>query len=627
MKKRSLKEKLSYQIDKLLSKGAGVLILALFSITAVVVLVVGALMLLIDPEFAQSPLSSLWNTFMYTLDAGTLAGYSSTGVGIFVLALATICGIFVTSMLIGVLSSGLESKLESLRKGDSRVLEANHTVIIGYGETVFVILEELIAAGENAKKPVLVVLGEAEKSIMESEISERVPDWKNCEIICRSGAPSDLTALGRCSIETAKSIIINLNEDAETIKTILAVTHLLNGPNAQNPTTHITASVNEERNVEVAQIAGEGRAEIVYFSSAVSRIIANTCHQPGLSEVYTELFNFGGDEIYIEALPGLAGKTFAECATLFPISSLLGIKRGDVPMLNPPASTVLTENDAVIVLASDDGVSVPAASAPAIDKAQFASATQDASTLQQEHLLVLGYNKLLPAILRELDSYVAPGSQVMVGAKDITSEEIALITAPYQNMSVTANICDIYSGAVLENYVDAGYRSIIVLSALGCEIEQSDAENLMILLHLKSISEKKGIRHSVVSQMLSPKNGELAHIAKVNDFVISTNLTSLILSQISENRNLSAVFADILDADGSELYMKPASRYVQTNTPVSLYAAYQAAASRGECMLGYKTVRLSANGEAQATIVTNPPKDTQVTFTENDLLIVLAEEG
>lgn len=625
MGKFSFKERMSYQLDKLLSKGTGVLILALFTITAAVVLVVGVAMTLIDPEFARNPLTAVWNTFMFALDAGTLAGYSTTVLGILALFVVTLCGIFITSMLIGVLSAGLESKLDSLRKGDSRVLAQNHTVLIGFNENVFPMLGELVIANENEKKAVLVVLGETEKSEMEREIAERLPLSKTTEIICRSGAASDLTALARCSIETARSVIVSVGNDAETIKAILAVTHILNS--TENSAAHITAGMNDPRNVEVAKIAGEGRAEIVYFKNAVARIIANTCHQPGLSQVYTELFDFGGDEIYIEYIKGLAGKTFGELGNLFAHSTVLGVKHGELPMLNPPSSMVLEADDALILLASDNGVSVPLPQLPDIDASQLKTIDTTTATPHPEQLLVLGYNDLLPDILAELDNYIAPGSQVTVGASALDPLARAKLERGYAHMTVHAGVCDLFDGNVLEAYIDSGFHQVIVLSSQDCDMEESDAQSLMILLRLKAICEKRGERCSVVSQMLSPTNGELARIANVNDFVISTNLTALILSQISENRDLAAIFEDILDADGSELYMKPAELYVKTGEPVRLFAASHAAMLHGEVLLGYKTVRTDEDGNAITKIITNPDKNSSVTFTSEDMLIVLSEEG
>ncbi|MEG1971673.1 MAG: TrkA C-terminal domain-containing protein [Oscillospiraceae bacterium] len=627
MKPISAKEKMSYRIDKLLSKGTGMLILALFSITGIIVIGAGVLMVFVDPEFANNPIASIWGAFMFALDAGTLAGYTTNVVGIMALAAVTLCGIFITSMLIGVLSSGLEAKLEALRRGDSRVLEQNHTVIIGYNDNIFAIIGELIIANENATKPVIVVLGEQEKADMESALGEKITDTKNTEIICRSGCMSDLPALSRCSVETARSIIINSTEDSEVIKTILAVTHILKQNEEDGRNVHITAGVNEQRNVEVAKIAGEGKVEVIYFKSAVSRIIANTCHQPGLSEVYTELFNFDGDEIYIEPATKLFGKTFGESINLFEKSILLGIKKGNQPILNPPYDTIIEEGDSIIVLADDNGVSIPTEESPKIEAELLNDSKVKTSNLCREHLLVLGYNELLPDILNELDNYVAPNSIITVGTSTISQEEREVLERSYNNMTVTVDVCDIYNGQILEAYVDMGYLKIIVLSRLDCDIQESDALNLMILLHLKAIREKRGVQYSVVSQMLSPQNGELAKIANVNDFVVSTNLTALILSQISEDRDLAAIFEDILDADGSELYMKPASLYVKTHVPVTICTAAYAAAVHGEVFLGYKNITVDKDGNSTLSIVTNPPKTDTAIFTEGDWFIVLAEEG
>ncbi|MCK7527076.1 MAG: hypothetical protein MZV64_60440 [Ignavibacteriales bacterium] len=47
-------------------------------------------------------------------------------------------------------------------------------------------------------------------------------------------------------------------------------------------------------------------------SEIIARVVAQTSRQSGLSVVYTELMNFGGDEIYFKNETALAGKTFGE---------------------------------------------------------------------------------------------------------------------------------------------------------------------------------------------------------------------------------------------------------------------------------------------------------------------------
>ena len=63
--------------------------------------------------------------------------------------------------------------------------------------------------------------------------------------------------------------------------------------------------------------------------------------------------------------------------------------------------------------------------------------------------------------------------------------------------------------------------------------------------------------------MLDVRNRELAEVTRADDFIVSDQLISLMLTQISENRELDAVFADLFDPDGSEIYLKPAGDYVE----------------------------------------------------------------
>lgn len=87
---------------------------------------------------------------------------------------------------------------------------------------------------------------------------------------------------------------------------------------------------------------------------------------------------------------------------------------------------------------------------------------------------------------------------------------------------------------------------------------------LITLLHLRNIEEKTGNDFTIVSEMMDIRNKELAEGTEADDFIISNKLISLMLSQLSENKELKAVFDDLFDADGSEIYVKPVTDYVKT---------------------------------------------------------------
>ena len=57
------------------------------------------------------------------------------------------------------------------------------------------------------------------------------------------------------------------------------------------------------------------------------------------------------------------------------------------------------------------------------------------------------------------------------------------------------------------------------------------------------IAEQEKGKLSVVSEMIDVRNRELAEVTRADDFVVSNRLVSLMLSQVSENPDLNAVFA------------------------------------------------------------------------------------
>jgi ion channel POLLUX/CASTOR len=77
------------------------------------------------------------------MDPGTIAGDAGKWPFLVVMLLLTIGGLLIVSALIGVLATGLDRKLDDLRKGRSVVLERGHTLILGWSETIFTILAEL----------------------------------------------------------------------------------------------------------------------------------------------------------------------------------------------------------------------------------------------------------------------------------------------------------------------------------------------------------------------------------------------------------------------------------------------------------------------------------------------------
>ena len=83
-------------------------------------------------------------------------------------------------------------------------------------------------------------------------------------------------------------------------------------------------------------------------------------------------------------------------------------------------------------------------------------------------------------------------------------------------------------------------------------------------------------------------NREVAEVTKADDFVVSTKLISLYLTQLSENRQLAEVFAALFDPAGAEIHLKPAANYVQPGAPANFATVIEAGRRRGETAIGYR---------------------------------------
>ncbi|MBI5958755.1 MAG: potassium transporter TrkA, partial [Chloroflexi bacterium] len=227
----------------------------------------------------------------------------------------------------------------------------------------------------------------------------------------------------------------------------------------------------------------------------------------------------------------------------------------------------------------------------------------------------------------QLDLYVAPGSEVMIVAEsDQVEPTLAADCTDLKNLRVIFQPGSTTNRRILDSLNVQDYDHIITLSYMDdLPAQEADASTLVTLLHLRDIGEKMGRSFSIVSEMLDVRNRELAEVTRADDFIVSDRLISLMLSQVSENRELMDVLLDLFDPDGAELYLKPAKEYVQLGQPVNFYTVIEAACGRDEIAIGYRLQRESGSVEASYGVHLNPEKSQMVTFAEEDKLVVLSE--
>lgn len=632
MPQSSLPERLRYAFDNSLSRGT-IALIAWLSVFTFVFLFVSTFIVWIAgwvPEGteAMSLPQTFWFGLMRTLDSGTMGGDEGSWPFKLSMLWVTLGGVFVVSTLIGVLNNGIEAQVDELRKGRSRVIERDHTVILNWSPHVFSLLSELSIANANKKDACVVILAEKDKVEMEDEIREHVPDLKTTRVVCRTGSSMELNDLDRVSVQTSRAIVVLAIEgsddpDSDVIKTVLAIT---NGPNRRKEAYHIVAEIQNPANVEAAELVGRDELEIVLTGDLISRITVQTCRQSGLSIVYTELLDFDGDEIYFTEEPGLTGKTFGESLTMYEESCVMGLHTKDGKVLvNPPMDTKIQAGDQIIAISKDDDTIKLASGSPAIDESAIQSTEK--SLPEPESTLILGWNWKGPRIITGLDAYVAPGSNVTVLANsEGIEEEIGALREDLRQQSLILVQGDCTQRRTLESMGIKGFNHIILLCSDTLEPQRADSRVLVTLLHLRDYAEKHKIDLSIVSEMLDVRNRTLAEITKADDFIVSDKLISLMMSQIAENKQLNAVFQDLFDPKGSEIYLKPATDYIKPGVAVNFYTIVEAARKRGEVAIGYRDLSKERDATAQYGVHVNPKKSEKVTFTAQDKIIILAED-
>jgi voltage-gated potassium channel Kch len=630
---RGLGARLRYEFDKSMAAGPIALIGWLAVISLILILIAGAVITIlgIAPE-GGGPLAfgeAVWESLMRTLDSGTMGGDAGWAFRWIMLAV-TLGGIFVVSALIGVLSSGLEGKLDELRKGRSIVLERDHTIILNWSASIFDIISELTIANQSRRRPRIVIMADKDKVEMEDEIASKVPNLRNTRIICRSGDPTDLGDLGITSPQTSRSIIVVSPEaddpDSRVIKTVLALIH---DPDRREAKYRIAAEIRDGGNAELAKVVGGDELQLVLADDLIARIVVHSSRQSGLSAVYSELLDFDGSEIYTIEQHAIEGSSFGDAMMAYDTSTLIGLtdEAGKV-WLNPPMETAIRPGMKAILIAEDDSTIAVTASPLNVDHTAIALYRRQEPVA--ERTLLLGWNRRAPIIAFELSRHVAPGSLLTIAADTPElQEEVGTLMISGNNLQVEYGIIDTSSRAALEGLDIPSYDHVLVLGYSDhFDAQATDTRTLVTLLHLRRIAEAATAPLNVVSEMIDVRNRELAEVTRTNDFVVSNKLVSLMLAQASENENIGAIFGDLLDEQGSEIVMRRAGAYLELGQPITFYTVTEACRRRGEVALGYIRRRpgLDMDPRKMGGVVVNPPKSEALTYEAGDKIIVLARD-
>jgi len=603
-----------------MSKGLISLIGLLAIVTAAFVFVMSILVVLfnVTPDEGQSFGEGLWVSLMHALDPGTVVE-DEGAIYRAIMLTTTIGGLVFLAGLIGIISGAFDAKDETLRKGRSKVLETDHTLILGWNSRVFSLVSELSIANQSRKKASIVIMANRDKVEMEDAIRENAPETFKTKVIVRTGDPMQLGDLERVNHQGARSIIILADDEANdpdlaTIKTALA---LVNNPNRIEKPYHIVAEIHEPTNLEAAKLVSNEEVKWILPGDVMSRIMVQTARTSGLSQIFLDLLDFAGDEIYFKPAGDLVNKTYLQAQHAFSNSTLIGIWRNSQVLLNEKPNSRVRSDDQLILIAPDDS-EIRSNVLFGID--QNALSTKKPEPAKPDSTLILGHNSKLEIIVSELSQYAASGSTATIVAN--VPEPIFTTTRKLKTRFIKG---DPDTRAQLDKLKITKFDHIMVLANRELTPEVADAKTLITLLQIRDISKSTGKSFNLVSEMLDDKNRKLAESTEADDFIVSDQLIGLMMSQISENKDLAEVFRYLFSSEGSEISLLPASWYIKPDIEINMHVLIEAAAKRSETVLGYRINSLAKDSAANYGIMLNPVKDKKFSLKADDFVIVLAE--
>ncbi|MGN6695875.1 MAG: CASTOR/POLLUX-related putative ion channel, partial [Aquihabitans sp.] len=616
----SLGAKVRYRFDLALSRGP-LVVIGYLGLVMLAIIVVASIFIWIfqlkgvnGGEPIHSPFDAFWQAMLRVVDSGTFAAdatWPTRIVGLFV----TMCGIFLAGSLIGLIASAVDIKIEQLRKGRSTVLESGHTLVLGWSPRLPTILSELVEANSNQKKAALVVLAGVAKDEMEDELRVRVPETLTTRVVCRTGDPSSPADLAMVNVTGARSIIVLAGDegDAGVVKAVLAVRSV--DPAFAN--AHVVAELDNAGHAATLRTLTEGRIVTIQADEIIAELTAQACHQAGLAAVFRELLDFDGDEIYFTPVPELVGVAYRDALLAFGSCSVLGwIRDDEVVELNPPGDAVFGEGYEIITVAEDDDTVVFTGVVPA-------PAVQVDTTVHfdepPQRILMIGWSDLGPGVLRELDEFLTAGSTIdlVIDPDLVTSsfDELEPALPETTNSAITLHEGGRGPEALME-MATGGFDQAIVLGYRDpVPVSEADARTMLTLLTLDKAFRGAARRPRVVAEMLDRANVAVAQTTGVEDFIVSDELSSLMIAQLSERLELHKVFDELFDAEGCFVALHPAPLYA-AEAPTPFAEIVAAASQRGQTAFGW---RIDATGE----VVVNPAKATKVTLGVNDQVLVL----
>lgn len=634
---KELRERLRYIVDRAFAREfLGQLLL--FTVLVVVVTVIGMSAIAFGLFSAENAdvegiprrldsgfLDSLWWSLNQVLTLrGFQSMYGASGPILLYALFLSISGLAVFGLLVSIINNAMRRRIEVLRTGETPVKERGHTLILGWNKKIFTVLRELAHLDPDTR---VVILAPKEIGKMENDLRVAGIGAERVTTILRSGVPSNLRELERVALDRAGSIVIlsTDDDDRDSIKTLV----LLAG---QRRWWHglpaMTAEIVRDENHELAQIAARNRIHIISSSRVISKVIVQTIRNPGLASVYSELLDVGGNKLSVHRVPEIVDRTLGEIAYGFEDAIPIGVSwetgSGEgtrhAAGLNPGPDYEIAGDERLVMLARGREPRYRDMARPAEPASRGAESRQPNVP---ERVLIIGWNELILDVLQELNAHALTGTEItilsMLDKEDVEGQIREQFDDSLRRLTLRPVQGDAAEARAFRELDIRHFESIVVLADDAGGKVDADSRTLRVLLRLSSLPGWPQKSAHLTVELLDDANRDLLEGLGVDDVVVSPEIVSAQLAQVSRQPVLGPIYRELLSAGGVEISLRPATDYVDPDVDCRFDALTAAAQSRMEIALGLRL----ADGPH---LLLNPPRDAVWRLGESDRLVVLAQQ-
>jgi hypothetical protein len=660
---RRLFNRLYYFVETFFVRGAHYQLLAVALGIVAISVTGGWVVFEFSPQF-DSFSKSVWWAFLRLTDPGYL-GDDEGVLPRTVSTILTVSGYVVfLGALVAIMTNSLSRFMNYLAQGRSKIFEKDHILIIGWHPRIHAIVEELIRSEERVvtrlgrlRLPAIVILTKEFRPNMVADLRDKLPpDIRDAgRILARTGNPLEAESLARVDFTRASAIILVSQADFETprhfsdmtlVKILMSLRSQTEGL-ADEELPNVVLDIATPANKLLAESVGWQRTEAIANVEFMSRLLCQSIRHPGLSQVYLHLLtDTFGESIYLIEAGELAGKTIAEIIHDFEKAIPIGFMKASGSAHQKEARLRLMkldepmEADDEIICISPTISSISESHVPSrVDRLRKRLSDVVAPRRLEDggepterpprKVLVVGWSHLVRPLLAELGAYHHERFEITIVSERDTSEIEASVDpmdSRLENLEVSVVQSGLNSVDEVRQIKAGRFDNIALLSPEFIEDPLlSDAETVMAFVLIDRYLNEAAPDSEVafLAELNDEDNQPLLKLSRSADILITQEIISHLLSQVSVRRSLAWVYEELFTYGGSEISFRPFGEFIdlQTSNDVDFDECQAACLQSGRIAIGYKFS--GQRGEYQAGVHLNPERDLRVKPEAQDRLVVI----